>query len=338
MDGHVQKLVEKIQTQWCGRPKAAVDIMKNFRFLAVDVLSQLAIGKPFGCADADKDVHNFISIFNAGTRVQTSLSILPELKNLLIMFSHIPLLGGYLAPSPGDGSALGNKLNPSPIIQNVVRERFAKRGPKVEMLDMFIARGLTEKDAMEELLIIMSAGIETTTTAFEAILFLMLQTPGVLPKLQKEIDAVLASDSSYPIKASTIHKMSYLQACISGGFVSTHLRNHFIPGGTFVGINSKAAQLSRAFGDDVEKFRPDRWLEGDADVLAQMSRNLELVFNYGITKCLGMNIACMALDKVIFEVFRNFNVGLDERSRPVGVETVPRTLSLRVSPRTAENS
>jgi hypothetical protein len=32
---------------------------------------------------------------------------------------------------------------------------FAKRGPKVEMLDLFIRRGLTERDAMEELLIIM---------------------------------------------------------------------------------------------------------------------------------------------------------------------------------------
>jgi cytochrome P450 len=68
--------------------------------------------------------------------------------------------------------------------------------------------------------------------------------------------------------------MRYLQACISEGLrvypPSFQLRermappdggqlgNYFIPGGTFIGINSKAAQLTSVFGDDAEKFRPDR--------------------------------------------------------------------------------
>ena len=80
------------------------------------------------------------------------------------------------------------------------------------------------------------------------------------------------------------------------------LGDHFIPGGTFIGINSKAAQLIDVVGDNIESFKPERWLNNDAEKVAQMSRNLELVFNYGSTKCLGINIASMLLNKVIVEV------------------------------------
>ena len=90
-----------------------MDIMRTFRFLTVDVLSHLALGQAFGSMEADKDLHDFIRIFNAGTTVQKSLSVFPELKTFLVMLSHVPVLGGYLAPSPGDGSPLGKVLTVS---------------------------------------------------------------------------------------------------------------------------------------------------------------------------------------------------------------------------------
>ncbi|KAF2807476.1 uncharacterized protein BDZ99DRAFT_350275, partial [Mytilinidion resinicola] len=80
------------------------------------------------------------------------------------------------------------------------------------------------------------------------------------------------------------------------------LGGYNIPGGTFIGINSKAAQLGDVFGADVEAFRPERWLVDDVERVTLMRRDLELVFNYGSTKCLGMTVACMEMNKVVFEV------------------------------------
>ncbi|KAF4628143.1 hypothetical protein G7Y89_g10005 [Cudoniella acicularis] len=341
IDFHVREWIKQLGGRCTLETAVPFDVMTTFRFLAVDVLSHLALGKPFGSLKVNKDVHKFISIFEAGTRVQTCLSVLPELKSVLVMLSRIPLLGGYLAPSPGDGSPIGHVLT---VIQDVVKDKFAERGPKIEMLDAFIARGLAEKDAMEELLIIMSAGVETTTTAVKAILFLILKTPGVMLKLQKEIDEVILKDSTIPIKETTLHNMPYFQACISEGLrmyppsfqlrermtppSGDQLGDYFIPGGTFIGINSKGVQLTNVVGEDPNSFRPERWLVNDKEQLAQMGRNLELVFNYGSTKCLGMNIALMELDKVVFELFRNFNIKLACKAR--GVETIPRELLLQI--------
>ncbi|KAF2807475.1 uncharacterized protein BDZ99DRAFT_523089 [Mytilinidion resinicola] len=75
------------------------------------------------------------------------------------------------------------------------------------MLDSFLARGLGQKEAVGELLIIMSAGIETTTTAITSILFLILSTPGVHSKLQAEIDAAMDLDPSFPAEQATINAL-----------------------------------------------------------------------------------------------------------------------------------
>ncbi|KAF2478409.1 putative benzoate 4-monooxygenase cytochrome P450 [Lindgomyces ingoldianus] len=315
IDEHVRTWMEQIHEQHIPNSKVACDIITSFRYLAVDAVSHLILGTPFGSLKAKTDVHKFIEVFNAGTRVQTCLSVIPELKSLLVMLSHIPVLGGFLAPVPGDGTPIGTVLA---AIQDPVKERFAKRGPRVEMLDSFIERGLVEQEAIGDLLLILSAGVETTTNALGAIIYLIVSTPGVQLKLQKEIKSLALSDDAFPARESTIKRAPYFRACVSEGLrlypPSFQLRErmappsgdtlggYFIPGGTFIGINSKAAQLNDVFGKDVEVFRPERWLASDSERTTSMKRNLELVWNHGSTKCLGMNIATMELTKCIFEV------------------------------------
>ena len=138
----------------------------------------------------------------------------------------------------------------------------------------------------------------------------------MLLKLQKEINDVVSTGCEYPIDDSALRHLPYFQACISEGLrvyppsfqlreriappSGDQLGDYFIPGGTYIGIGSKAAQLT--VGNDAESFRPERWLVDDPEMIVQMRRNLELVFNYGSTKCLGMNIALMAIEKTVFEV------------------------------------
>jgi cytochrome P450 len=75
----------------------------------------------------------------------------------------------------------------------------------------------------------------------------------------------------------------------------------FIPGGTFVGLNAWGLQLNSVFGDDPEVFRPERWLVEDKERLRQMSQVQELIFGYGTTRCLGIPIAMMNLNKIFVE-------------------------------------
>jgi cytochrome P450 len=80
------------------------------------------------------------------------------------------------------------------------------------------------------------------------------------------------------------------------------LSGYAIPGGTYVGFNSIGNQLNQIYGDHVEEYHPERWLIDDKIRLKQMRRNLELVYGHGNSKCLGMNIANLELNKIVFGV------------------------------------
>ena len=76
-----------------------------------------------------------------------------------------------------------------------------------------------------------------------------------------------------------------------------------IPGGTRIGHSSWAVQRNTAvYGDDVEVYRPERWIDTSPEKKATMERTMELVFGYGRFGCLGKSIAYIELNKVFVEV------------------------------------
>ena len=137
--------------------------------------------------------------------------------------------------------------------------------------------------------------------------------------MKSEIKAtVSARQASYPIQDSEARQLCYLQACVLEGLRKypplTQLRERMvppegdtihgyrIPGGTYIGLNAWGTQLNGVYGDDPEVFRPERWLVMDKERLKAMHQTLDLVFGHGSTKCLGMPMAMMELNKLIFEV------------------------------------
>ena len=71
----------------------------------------------------------------------------------------------------------------------------------------------------------------------------------------------------------------------------TMINGYMIPGGTYIGFNSIASQLSHVYGDNVTEYHPERWLIADQVQLKKMRRDLDLVFGHGNSKCLGINMA-----------------------------------------------
>lgn len=152
-----------------------------------------------------------------------------------------------------------------------------------------------------------------------ATLLFIISNPPVYARLQREIDdAIARSEISSPIKQDEAIKLPYLQACIKEGLRRfppiTQLRERmapsegdtykgqYIPPGTFIGLNAWGLQLSPVFGNDPEVFRPERWLIDDAERIKEMTNVQELIFGYGTTRCLGIPIAMMNLNKIFVEV------------------------------------
>lgn len=70
---------------------------------------------------------------------------------------------------------------------------------------------------------------------------------------------------------------------------------NFIPGGTIVGINPWVVhRRPEIFGEDVDVFRPERWLEANPSKLSQMKATM-FQFGAGARTCIGKNISMLEM-------------------------------------------
>ena len=77
----------------------------------------------------------------------------------------------------------------------------------------------------------------------------------------------------------------------------------FIPGGTDILVNVlEMLRNKEVFGEDCDVFRPERFLEGDEKITAQMLKVVDLTFGHGRWGCPGKALAWMEMNKVFVEV------------------------------------
>lgn len=150
-------------------------------------------------------------------------------------------------------------------------------------------------------------------------LLCLLTSPASYTKLQQELDAAIAAGRlSSPIRDVEARALPYLQAVIrealrryppatglmtkvvpEGGDTVAGYR---LPGGTELAVNIVGITHQRGvFGEDVEVFRPERWL-GEGEGMKRMVSTVDMVFGGGKNTCPGRLIALMEINKVIPEV------------------------------------
>ena len=88
------------------------------------------------------------------------------------------------------------------------------------------------------------------------------------------------------------------------------IKGRFIPGGTGIGVSFWGIQRNEIFGQDVDVFRPERWLEVDEERRARMEKVHDLVFGYGRWLCLGKSMVSMEIRQTIVEVCLQFSRSL----------------------------
>ena len=175
-----------------------------------------------------------------------------------------------------------------------------------------------------------AAGSDTTAIALRQIVYSMLTRPPVFNKFMEELKGVLAArgpeENHKTITWQEGRDMKYLQAVIKeclrchpalgeilprvvpeGG---VHLAGEFIPEGTVVGCNAWTIHQDRGvFGDDADKFRPERWIDNTPEAIYRMEA-MSFHFGAGNRICIGRHIALLEMSKFIPEFFRNFEVEL----------------------------
>lgn len=182
---------------------------------------------------------------------------------------------------------------------------------------------------------LVNAGSDTTAISLSAVFYYLLKNPAIYRKLMTELDAAAADDSQSLFSQTTpdghglvswaaSQKLPYLDACITEAFrlfpaVGLLLERHVpaqgaticgqrIPGGTIVGCNAWVLhRRPEVFGDDVDEYRPERWIDANPAKLKEMRATM-FQFGAGARTCIGRNISTLEMYKLVPTFLRTFEV------------------------------
>jgi cytochrome P450 len=199
------------------------------------------------------------------------------------------------------------------------------------------------------------AGSDTTAASLSATLYYLLRNPRTMGKLRKEIAHFSETSGGDRISFKESLEMPYLQAVLKEAMrlhaatglplwrvvpaPGAEICGVFFPGGSVVGVNTWVAHYNKdVFGEDAAEFRPERWMEADAEggekakqmeayyfpvsfqsvkLLKSLKMNELLIltfsggqFGLGSRTCLGKYISILEMSKLVPQIVTMFEFEL----------------------------
>ncbi|GAB1201939.1 hypothetical protein APSETT445_000537 [Aspergillus pseudonomiae] len=337
-----EKYIEKCIDIWLEKLGEMADSKKSFdlwiwtRMYAYDVIGELYFSKMFGFLQAGGDHLGYIDATDDLVPVQFLAA------NMATYVRGLFMLTGFLFPKVrralgalGDLTDATNKMLKDRLatLQSDSESESQRQDILSKLLEISHKRGeeldFVLDDVKMESFGAFFAGSETTALTLSGILYHIFRTPRVYAKLTAEIDAAVKYNqlSTPRISYNEAVKLPYLAACIKEG-IRMHpitgvsfprhapssgcmIGEHYIPGNARIGVNPGVMHFSKTiFGEDADRFRPERWIDGDA---SRMDRHI-MQFGMGARTCLGKNISMCEIYKAIPELLRSFafELGRDE--------------------------
>jgi cytochrome P450 len=214
------------------------------------------------------------------------------------------------------------------------QEEMVRRG---DLLSMFLKAQADRPEFMtDERVLVMAvsmafAGSETTAISLAAVFYYILKNPRCNYKLKEEIEAAVENGTIENrtdglVTWAESQKLPYLDACIKEAFrlhpaaglpleritppQGVEICGEHIPGGTIVGCSAWVIHRRKeVYGEDVDHYRPERWLEADKDQLKEMNACM-LQFGAGPRTCIGKNISLLEVYKLVPSFLRRFEVSV----------------------------
>lgn len=201
---------------------------------------------------------------------------------------------------------------------------------------------LGREELTAEALTQLIAGSDTTSNSSCALLYHVVRTPGVLEKLQQEIDEAVPADADVPTYEQ-VKRLPYL-----GNVFNETLRYHSTSGiglprevppnspgveihgrrfgpGAVLSVPTYTIHHSKEiWGPDADEFKPERW-----DDLTPTQKDAFIPFSHGPRSCVGRNVAEMQMRLIAATWVRRYGVFLRQEimetregflRKPMGLE------------------
>jgi cytochrome P450 len=307
------------------------------QYYTFDAIGELYFGAPFGFLATGSDHGGWIHALDTLFPIFIAACVAP--KSMRWLLPVIAVLNGRLR------AALGAFEKMIGAAKACVAERQARmdRGEELgrvdllaKLFDINAAHGKGNatgdfglQEVEQEAFVGIFAGSDTTAIALRSIFYHFMKHPDAYRKLRAEIDAAVTagdilkeSDGGY-VRYGDAVRLPYLVAYCKEGMrlhpsISMTIPKHVpevgaeIAGRRFqegdrVGINAAVVHYdTNVFGDDVDAFRPERWLDKNSDA-GFMDRHI-LQFSAGARACLGKNIALVEIYKLVPQLVWDFDM------------------------------
>jgi benzoate 4-monooxygenase len=338
---YIRQNLELFVRKWDGlvensgpKKTAHLDCLKWFNYVAFDTIGDLAFGVPFGMLEAGADIAEVRMSRDSPPIYAPAVEILNRRGEVSATLGCFPSLKPYAAwlPDPFFSKGLEAVQNLAGIAIARVKDRL-ENPPDINRKDLLsrLQEGRDEKgeplgfeELTAEALTQLIAGSDTTSNSSCALLYHVVKTPGVLEKLQKELDAAIPDDNTLVADYETIRNLPYLEAVIletlrhhsTSGIglprqvppesQGVHIRGHFFPPGTVLSVPSYTIHHSKEiWGPDADEFRPERW-----EAATPRQKNAFIPFSYGPRACVGRNVAEMEMKMIAATWARRYNAFL----------------------------
>jgi cytochrome P450 len=176
---------------------------------------------------------------------------------------------------------------------------------------------LADDDLVEQLLLLLFAGYQTTASALSCLMAALLQDPEVLPWLQVELDGLSwppPEHADVPRLSALVQEVMRLNPPVTRLFRRTNrelvLDGVLVPAGRVVQVDLAASSRYSASadgcgkGDDLEQFRPERHLNAASALTL-------LPFGGGDRVCLGKALAELEIRLMTVGLLRQLTLQLE---------------------------
>ncbi|KAF7914358.1 uncharacterized protein EAF01_000764 [Botrytis porri] len=181
----------------------------------------------------------------------------------------------------------------------------------------------TQKELNSNANLIIIAGSDTTSSTLTQALRALAKEPGILSKLQREIDelcSVMSKDKEITI--DSIRNLEYLNAVVdevlrlynpipSGPHATTYpqgieVGGIHIPGNVQVEMSHLVLMTDERYFPQGKSFIPERWTNERPELMRD--RRAYIPFGYGVHSCVGKTLALHELRLVIARIVRTFDI------------------------------
>ncbi|KAK5046573.1 hypothetical protein LTR84_007334 [Exophiala bonariae] len=344
VDSTTTEFFKQLTRRYADRSDQICDLGEWLQFYAFDVIGELTFSKRLGFVEHGTDVDDIISNLESALGYFAVIGQIPMLDKLLMknpIRMYLSRWGVINATSPvavfaksrmsSRLTGLEEKPPGTPWTKSSTDTSTRRR----DFLSRFLEAGDKDPAFMtpERVLSLTSAnvfaGSDTTAITLRAIFYYLLKNLHTLGALRKEIaqaetDGVFTRDDKL-VRWAEANSLPYLGAVIkeslrihpAAGLPLERVVPHggaticgrFFPAGTIVGCSAWTIHRDRGvFGEDVDVFRPERWLE-DPVRAAEMNQVL-FSFGAGARTCAGKNISYLEMYKLVPAMLRTFDIQL----------------------------